>query len=152
MALGFAVVLAATPGAIAVPASAAPAAVAAPARVGQEPNDPLLPEDPADEPWTGEEEDEESDAEADSSAPRFLVKPSIVIPDSLRSGKGAFIPAGGAPAETLAYKPPGVGIGAGAKPPAAKPKERRTPFGIHPAAFFVVLLAGHIFIVRAVTD
>ena len=150
MALGFAVILAATPGAFVVPASAAPAAVAAPARVGQEPDDPLIPEDPADVPWTDEEE--ESDAEADSLAPGFLVKPSIVIPDSLRSGKGASIPVGGAPAETLSFKPPGVGIGAGDKPPAAKPKERRTPFGIHPAVFFIALLAGHIFVVGAVTD
>lgn len=139
MALGFAVILAATPGAIVVPASAAPAAVAAPARVGQEPNDPPIPEDPVDVPWPDEEE--ESDAEADSLAPGFLVKPSIVIPDSLRSGKGASIPLGGAPAETLSVKPP-----------AAKPKERRTPFGIHPAVFFIALLAGHIFIVGAVTD
>lgn len=151
LALGFAVILAAAPGAIVVPAEAEPGAAASPARVEQEPISPEVQGDQADEPWTDEKDEEESEAEADSLAPAFPVKPTPVVPDSVRFGKGALLP-GGAPAETLGYKPPGVGIGAAATPPAAKPKARRTPFGIHPAAFFVLLAAGHIFIVRAVTD
>jgi len=66
--------------------------------------------------------------------------------------------------ESLQYIPPGIGAAgtagaagtgaAGAKPgsTAAKPPVRRTPFGIHPAAFYVLLAAGHIFLVKAVTD
>ncbi len=147
MALGLAAALAAASSAVVIHADAAPA------RADQEPGDTPVPDDPADEVWVDEEEEEdESDAKADTSAPALPVKPAAVIPDSLRSGKGAFLPAGGAPAETLGYKPPGVGIGAAAKPVPAKPKEKRTPFGIHPAAFFVVLLVGHVFLVRAVTD
>ena len=147
MALGLAATLAAAPGAVVVQADAATV------RVDQEPGDAPIPDDPADEVWVEEDEEEpESDAKADTSDSALPVKPATVIPDSLRFGKGTFLPAGGAPAETLGYKPPGVGVGATAKPAAAKPKEKRTPFGIHPAAFFVVLLAGHVFLVRAVTD
>ncbi|MEK7316489.1 MAG: hypothetical protein AAB011_09930 [Candidatus Eisenbacteria bacterium] len=147
MALGFAAALAAASGAVVIQADAASA------RVNQELDDAPIPDDAADDVWVDEEDEAgESDAEADTSAPALLVKPGTVIPDSLLSGKGAFLPAGGALPETLGYKAPGVGIGAAAKPEVAKPKEKRTPFGIHPAAFFVVLLAGHVFLVRAVTD
>ena len=147
MALGLAAALAAVSGAVSIEADAAPV------RVDQDPGDVPVPDDPADDVWVDEEDEEvESDAVADTSAAAILVKPATVIPDSLRSGKGAFLPAGGAPAETLGYTPPGVGVGAAAKPAVAKPKEKRTPFGIHPAAFFLVLLAGHIFLVRAVAD
>lgn len=155
MALGFAAALAAAPGAMVVPASAAPGATASPAVVAQVPGEIEPTVDPTDVPFpdVDEEDEEQSDAEADTLAPAFPVKPSTVVPDSVRFGRGTSLPtAGGAPAETLGYKPPGVGVGAAAQPPVAMRKERRTPFGIHPAAFFVVLLVGHVFIVRAVTN
>jgi len=153
MALGFAAALAAAPGAIVVPASAAPGSADATVGVGQAPGEFEQPEDPADEPWTDDEDDEESNVPSDSLGQVFPVKPSSIVPDSLRTGSGATLPVGGgAPAETLGYTPPVVGPGAVAKPPVPVKKERRTPFGIHPAAFFAALVVAHVFIVRAVTN
>ncbi|HEY6571685.1 MAG TPA: hypothetical protein VI198_00065 [Candidatus Eisenbacteria bacterium] len=153
MALGFAVALAASPGAIVVPASAAPGSADATAGVSQAPSEIEPPADPADEPWTDDEDDDESDVPPDSLGRAFPVKPSSIVPDSLRTGTGATLPVGGgAPAETLGYTPPVVGPGAAAQPPVPVRKERRTLFGIHPAAFFAALIVAHVVIVRAVTD
>lgn len=158
-----------------MPAGAATGAAAAPAEVAQEPTDQPIdqPTDPqfpdeTEVTWPDEEEEEEGGAEAagaDTLAPALPVKPTPAASDSTRSGEGArFAPdstgarggtmlpvGGGAPAETLGYKPSGVGVG-GTKTASVKPKERGPFLGIHPAAFFLLLAAGHIFIVRTVAD
>lgn len=155
LALGFAALLAAAPGANVVPAVAETGAAAGASEVRQEPIEP--PEDPAEQPFIPPDEDEEEeeaeDAVPDSLPTALPMKQDSIPPDSLRSGSGSSLPSGAAPAETLGFKPPGVGAAPGAKPVVApKPKERRTLFGIHPAAIFAVLIAGHILLVGLVTD
>jgi len=76
--------------------------------------------------------------------------PPLAPPDSLRS-KAALPTPGGAPLETLVVMPKNV-LGTKGKPAVAPPKKKGTPFGIHPVAIFAVLIAGHVFLVRAVTD
>ncbi|HEU4725309.1 MAG TPA: hypothetical protein VFU59_08435 [Candidatus Eisenbacteria bacterium] len=154
LALGFAVLLAAAPGASVVPAVAA---TRASAEVRQEPIDPT--EDPNDVPFVpptdgDEEEDEEDESDTDSLPPQpaYPDKPNSIVPDSLRTGGASSIPFGGAPSETLGFKPAGVGADPTAKAAPVKPKVRGTPFGIHPAALFAALLAAHVFLVRWVTD
>lgn len=153
LALGFAVLLAALPGASVVPAIAGTDASASVTAVSQEPiDDPNPPDDNSDDNWTEDEnEDNQDNTQLPDSTSIFPNKANPIVPDSIRFGAGTSLPSKGAEPETLGYKPAGVGVAPGAAA-AAKPKERRTPFGIHPAALFVVLLAGHIFLVRAVTD
>ena len=150
LALGFAVFLAAAPGAIVVTAHATPSGTTSRAAVEQEPEpvDQPTQGDPGDEVWTEDEDDD--DTPPDTLAPALPVNPSKATPDSIRTvGSGAQIPVGAAPAETLGYKPP-----VGARPAAKaseKSEERRTLLGIHPMAFLALIVAGHIMIVGVAT-
>jgi len=151
LALGFAVFLAAIPGASVVPAVAGTSAAASVSAVSQDPNDPNPPDDNSDDNWTEDEDNQDNQVLPDSLPEGLQDKPASIVPDSVRFGAGSSLPSGSAPPETLGFKAPGVGIGPPVKAVAVKPKERRTPFGIHPAALFAVLIVGHVFLVRAVT-
>jgi hypothetical protein len=165
-ALGLAALLAAFPVAAFVPlhpAFAEPAASQATVAVAQqEPSDPNQPKnppidtDPDDAPWPGDDEDNppnppntgvqpaEPNAQP-SDVPTEKATPAL--PDSVLKAK-TLPHAGGGALDTLEFKP--AGVGAKRPPLAPKPVERRPYFGLHPAVFFLGLLAGHIFLVRAI--
>ena len=136
------------------PSLAAPATAArfAPPTEGPLLQDPEFPESPDDGSGEEDPEEEPEDEEEPGTEPPTM-KPPPTVPDSLRKIPAATLPVGGAPVETLVVRPGNVlgrpDVTAAQAPP---PKVSRTPFGLHPAAIFAVLVVGHVFLVRAVTD
>jgi len=169
-ALGLAALLAAFPLAALVPFHAAfaePAAAQATVAVAQQaPNDPNQPKnppidtDPDDAPWPGDDDEDNPpnqppvDQGVQPAVPNTqpsdvpTEKATPALPDSVLKAK-TLPHAGGGALDTLEFKP--AGAGAKRPPLAPKPVERRPYFGLHPAVFFLGLLAGHIFLVRAIT-
>jgi hypothetical protein len=134
-------------------AGASLAAPATPARSAPPTGGPLLqdPEFP-ESPDGGSGEEEPEEEEEPGTVPPTM-KPPPTVPDSLRKIPAAALPVGGAPVETLVVRPGNVlGRPEATAPQAPTPKGSRTPFGLHPAAIFAVLVVGHVFLVRAVTD
>jgi hypothetical protein len=128
-------------------ADASLAAPATPARSAPPTGGPLLQD-----PEFPESPDGGSGEEEPGTVPPTM-KPPPTVPDSLRKIPAAALPVGGAPVETLVVRPGNVlGRPEATAPQAPTPKGSRTPFGLHPAAIFAVLVVGHVFLVRAVTD
>lgn len=128
------------------PRGGAPAASASPDVLAQ-----AEPETPTPDVQTPTFEDDDDDANQDDNTVDEPIPPdpnekiTPAVPDSLLKTLNA-PPGNAAPFDTLGAKPPA----AVRKPLNAPPAERRTPLGLHPAVFFLGLLVGHIFVVRAV--
>jgi hypothetical protein len=123
-----------------------PSASVAGAGERQTPEDP----DPGD-PGLPDPGDDGGDAGDENPPPPIPEKPAPDEPDSLSRIPAATLPSGSAPMETLGVtRRPPTAPRPGATPPPVK--ERNTPFGLHPIAILAVLVVGHIFLVRAVSD
>lgn len=156
---GLALLLAAAPvaGLRAHAASAAPAAAPPPSSEVLAQADPTpTPDtstDPDDAEWPEDQDDNDNPPTTDQPTPTTdqaappVDKGTEAAPDSTLKAKSLPTPAAGG-LDTLGVRPSGVPK----KPLGAPVAERKPFFGIHPAIFYLGLLVGHIFVVRAVTD